>query len=220
MSEDDHPHKVDTPEETYWQARHELAAAARALNETVVSTDISLDTAAEIAEAMRQLTQRLKKEPQVTGLVDMARRKDRGSIDNIMGELVAMAGRSHPSAPALTWHEEPNRIVGEVIFGPAFEGPPGHTHGGWVAGILDHLMGMTHVKTGRPGMTSGLSVRYLKPTPLNTLIHISAEATEIDERRTEVTASMRVGDTLTATAEAIFVRVDAAKFGLDTKDRH
>lgn len=220
MSEDDHPHKVDTPEETYWQARHELAAAARALNETVVSTDISLDTAAEIAEAMRQLTQRLKKEPQVTGLVDMARRKDRGSIDNIMGELVAMAGRSHPSAPALTWHEEPNRIVGEVIFGPAFEGPPGHTHGGWVAGILDHLMGMTHVKTGRPGMTSGLSVRYLKPTPLNTLIHISAEATEIDERRTEVTASMRVGDRLTATAEAIFVRVDAAKFGLDTKDRH
>ena len=220
MSEDDHPHKVDTPEETYWQARHELAAAARALNETVVSTDISLDTAAEIAEAMRQLTQRLKKEPQVTGLVDMARRKDRGSIDNIMGELVAMAGRSHPSAPALTWHEEPNRIVGEVIFGPAFEGPPGHTHGGWVAGILDHLMGMTHVKTGRPGMTSGLSVRYLKPTPLNTLIHISAEATEIDERRTEVTASMRVGDTLTATAEAIFVRVDAAKFGLDAKDRH
>ena len=220
MSEDDHPHKVDTPEETYWQARHELAAAARALNETVVSTDISLDTAAEVAEAMRQLTQRLKKEPQVTGLVDMARRKDRGSIDNIMGELVAMAGRSHPSAPALTWHEEPNRIVGEVIFGPAFEGPPGHTHGGWVAGILDHLMGMTHVKTGRPGMTSGLSVRYLKPTPLNTLIHISAEATEIDERRTEVTASMRVGDTLTATAEAIFVRVDATKFGLDTKDRH
>ena len=169
---------------------------------------------------MRQLTQRLKKEPQLTGFVDMARRKDRGSIDNIMGELVAMAGRSHPSAPALTWHEEPNRIVGEVMFGPAFEGPPGHTHGGWVAGILDHLMGMTHVKTGRPGMTSGLSVRYLKPTPLNTLIHISAEATEIDERRTEVTASMRVGDTLTATAEAIFVRVDAAKFGLDAKDRH
>lgn len=220
MSEDDHPHKVGSPEETYWQARHELATAARALNEALVSTDISLDIAADFTEAVRQLTQRLKKEPQVTGLVDMARRRDRGSIDSVMGELVAMAGRSHPSAPALTWREEPNRIVGEVIFGPAFEGPPGHTHGGWVAGILDHLMGMTHVKTGRPGMTSGLSVRYIKPTPLNTAIHISAEASDIDERRTEVTASMRVGDTITATAEAIFVRVDAAKFGLDAKDSH
>ena len=213
-----HPYQVEPSEDRYWQARHELAAAARALNETVVSTDISLDTATDITEEMRQLTQRLKKEPQLTGFVDMARRKDRGSIDNVMGELVAMAGRSHPSAPALTWHEEPNRIVGEVVFGPAFEGPPGHAHGGWVAGILDHLMGMTHVKTGRPGMTSGLSVRYLKPTPLNTKIHVNAETTEIDERRTEVTASMRVGDTLTATAEAIFVRVDAAKFGLDAED--
>lgn len=218
MNGEGHPYQVEPSEDTYWQARHELAAAARALNETVVSTDISLDTATEITEAMRQLTQRLKKEPQLTGFVDMARRKDRGSIDNVMGELVAIAGRSHPSAPALTWHEEPNRIVGEVVFGPAFEGPPGHAHGGWVAGILDHLMGMTHVKTGRPGMTSGLSVRYLKPTPLNTKIHINAETTEIDERRTEVTASMRVGDTLTATAEAIFVRVDAAKFGLDAED--
>lgn len=218
MSGDGHPHQVNTPEETYWQARHALAAAARALNEAVVSTDISLDTATEITEAMRQLTQRLKKEPQVTGLVDMGRRKDRGSIQNIMSELVAMAGRSHPSAPALTWHEEPNRIVGEVVFGPAFEGPPGHTHGGWVAGILDHLMGMTHVNTGRPGMTSGLSVRYVRPTPLNTMIHIKAEATEIDERRTDVTASMRVGDMITATAEATFVRVDAAQFGLDAED--
>lgn len=215
MSGDRHRYGADTPEETYWQARHKLAAAARALNETVVSTDISPGTAAEITEAMTQLTTRLKKEPQVTGLVDMARRSDRGSMDNIMGELVAMAGRSHPSAPALTWHEEPNRIVGEVVFGQAFEGPPGHTHGGWVAGILDHLMGMTHVKTGRPGMTSGLSVRYIKPTPLNTMIHISAEANEIDERRTEVIASMRAGETITATAEAIFVRVDAAKFGFD-----
>ena len=218
MNGEGHPYQVEPSEDRYWQARHELAAAARALNETVVSTDISLDTATEITEAMRQLTQRLKKEPQLTGFVDMARRKDRGSIANIMSELVAMAGRSHPSAPALTWHEEPNRIVGEVVFGPAFEGPPGHAHGGWVAGILDHLMGMTHVKTGRPGMTSGLSVRYLKPTPLNTKIHVNAETTEIDERRTEVTASMRVGDTLTATAEAIFVRVDAAKFGLDAED--
>ena len=125
MNGEGHPYQVEPSEDRYWQARHELAAAARALNETVVSTDISLDTATEITEAMRQLTQRLKKEPQLTGFVDMARRKDRGSIDNVMGELVAMAGRSHPSAPALTWHEEPNRIVGEVVFGPAFEGPSG-----------------------------------------------------------------------------------------------
>ena len=62
----------------------------------------------------------------------------------------------------------------------------------------------------------GLSVRYLKPTPLNQVIEVSAEATELDEKRTEVKAVMRSGETTTATAEAIFVRVDRAKFGFES----
>ncbi len=84
-----------------------------------------------------------------------------------------------------------------------------------MAGILDHLMGMTHVRMGHPGMTGGLSVRYRRPTPLNTLIHVSAMAKELDERCTEVTAEMRHGEIVTATAEAIFIRVDSARFGFD-----
>ena len=52
-------------------------------------------------------------------------------------------------------------------------------------------MGMTHVHMGQPGMTSGLTVRYLKPTPLRQIIAISAVAEELDERRTEVKAEMR-----------------------------
>ena len=91
-------------------------------------------------------------------------------------------------------------------------------HGGWVAGVLDHLMGMTHVRTGHPGMTGGLSVRYLKPTPLNQRIEVSAQATELDDKRTEVKAEMRFGETTTATAEAIFVRVDREKFGFETPE--
>ena len=77
-------------------------------------------------------------------------------------------------------------------------------------------MGMTHVRTGHPGMTGGLSVRYLKPTPLNKIIHVSAEATALDDRRTEVRATMQYDEITTATAEAIFVRVDSARFGFDS----
>jgi len=76
-------------------------------------------------------------------------------------------------------------------------------------------MGMTHVHMGQPGMTSGLTVRYLKPTPLRQLIKISAVAEELDQRRTEVKAEMRCGDSLTATASAIFVQVDRARFGIE-----
>ena len=203
-------------EATYWQARQRLAAATRALNEKLVSTDITPEFAAALTEKIEDLTAELNQAEQVNGLVDMAKRGERGTIDNVMGELVAMAGRSHPCSPELLWQEEPNRIIGTVTFGQAFEGPPGHVHGGWVAGVLDHLMGMTHVRTGHPGMTGGLSVRYLKPTPLNQRIEVSAQATELDDKRTEVKAEMRFGETTTATAEAIFVRVDREKFGFET----
>ena len=203
-------------EATYWQARHRLAAATRVLNEKLVSTDIAPELAAALTEKIEDLTAELNQAEQVNGLVDMAKRGERGTIDNVMGELVAIAGRSHPCSPELLWQEEQNRIIGTVTFGQAFEGPPGHVHGGWVAGVLDHLMGMTHVRTGHPGMTGGLSVRYLKPTPLNQLIEVSADATELDDKRTEAKAEMRCGETTTATAEAIFVRVDREKFGFET----
>ena len=210
------PYDPGSQEATYWQARHRLAAATRALNEKLVSTDIGPELAATVTEKIDALTAELSQVEQVNGLIDMAKRGERGTIDNVMGELVAMAGKSHPCSPELIWQEKPNRIIGTVTFGQAFEGPPGHVHGGWVAGVLDHLMGMTHVRTGHPGMTGGLSVRYLKPTPLNQLIEVSAQATELDDKRTEVKAEMRFGETTTATAEAIFVRVDREKFGFET----
>ena len=215
MATTNNPYDPGSHEATYWQARHRLAAATRALNEKLVSSDIGPELAAALTEKIEELTAELNQAEQVNGLVDMAKRGERGTIDNVMGELVAMAGRSHPCSPELLWQEEPNRITGTVTFGQAFEGPPGHVHGGWVAGVLDHLMGMTHVRTGHPGMTGGLSVRYLKPTPLNQRIEVCAEATELDDKRTEVKAEMRCGDTTTATAEAIFVRVNREKFGFD-----
>ena len=210
------PYDPGSLEATYWQARQRLASATRALNEKLVSTDVDPELAAALTEKIEGLTAELSQAQQVDGLVDMAKRGERGTIDDVMGELVSVGGRSHPCSPELLWQEASNRITGTVKFNQAFEGPPGHAHGGWVAGVLDHIMGMTHVRTGHPGMTGGLSVRYLKPTPLNQLIEISAEATEIDDKRTEVTGTMRCGETTTATAEAIFVRVDRKKFGFDS----
>ena len=210
------PYDPGSQEATYWQARQRLASATRALNEKLVSTDIDPELAAALTEKIEGLAAELNQAPQVTGLVDMAKRGQRGTIDDVMGELVSVGGRSHPCSPELRWQEASNRITGTVKFGQAFEGPPGHVHGGWVAGVLDHLMGMTHVRTGHPGMTGGLSVRYLKPTPLNQRIEVSAQATELDDKRTEVKAEMRFGETTTATAEAIFVRVDREKFGFET----
>jgi len=207
---------TDATDDPYWRARHQLALAARQLNETLMSTDIPPKQALALSNELSRLTASLQDLPQVSGLMDLAGRRPQDGIDAIMGECVAMAGRSHPCSPDITWHAEPDQLRGTVIFGQAFEGPPGHVHGGWVAGVLDHLMGMTHVHMGQPGMTSGLTVRYLKPTPLKQTIAISAVAEALDQRRTEVKAVMRCGETITATASAIFVRVDRATFGIES----
>ena len=210
------PDNTDSTGGPYWRARRQLALAARQLNESLISADIPPEQALELSDELSRLAASLSVLPQVSGLMDMVGRRPQDGIDTIMGEFVAMAGRSHPCSPDLTWHAEAHQIRGTVTFSQAFEGPPGHVHGGWVAGILDHLMGMTHVHMGQPGMTSGLTVRYLKPTPLRQIIAISAVAEELDERRTQVNAEMRCGETITATATAIFVRVDRARFGIES----
>ena len=121
------PYKPDSTEATYWHARHKLTAAARVLNEKLVSSDITPELATELTLQIEQITTQLSAAKQIEGLVDMSRQPNRGTVDNIMGELVAIAGRSHPCAPTLSWAEEGNRIHGTVTFGQAFEGPPGHT---------------------------------------------------------------------------------------------
>ena len=62
-------------------------------------------------------------------------------------------------------------IKGTVTFGSAYEGPPGHVHGGYVAAAFDELLGMTQSLGGMPGMTGTLTVRYRRPTPLRTELH-------------------------------------------------
>ena len=114
------PYEPDSVEATYWQARHRLAAAARALNEKLVSSDINPELAAALTQKIDALTAKLSQAQQVDGLIDMAKRGERGTIDDVMGELVSVGGRSHPCSPELRWQEASNRITGTVRFSQAF----------------------------------------------------------------------------------------------------
>ena len=68
------PYEPGSKEATYWQARHRLAAATRALNEKLVSTDIGPELAAALTEKIEDLAAELSQAKQVNGLVDMAKR--------------------------------------------------------------------------------------------------------------------------------------------------
>ncbi|MBI4628876.1 MAG: PaaI family thioesterase [Candidatus Rokubacteria bacterium] len=58
-------------------------------------------------------------------------------------------------------------VLSPIIIPRRFEGPPGTAHGGIVAAYLDEVLaGAALNHTGRIHITGELTVRYLRPTPI------------------------------------------------------
>lgn len=66
----------------------------------------------------------------------------------------AVVGLRNPVAPPLVIHHEPDGVVwSEFVLGAPYEGPPGNVHGGVCALVLDHVLGATAHRPGRPART-------------------------------------------------------------------
>lgn len=82
---------------------------------------------------------------------------------------VAIGVRNAIAPPLHVRHSETGRATAELTLGAAYEGPPGQVHGGVCALLLDHVLGATAHRPGRPAVTGTLTIRYLAPTPLGPL---------------------------------------------------
>ena len=123
-----------------------------------------------------------------------------------------MIGLANPLAPPADLRVEANRVVGSVVFGSAYEGPPGHCHGGYLAATFDELLGMAQTLSGQSGMTGTLIVRYRRPTPLHRRIDLEAELVRVDGRKVTVAGRSVCDGQLTAESEGIFISMDASRF--------
>jgi acyl-coenzyme A thioesterase PaaI-like protein len=123
-------------------------------------------------------------------------------------------GRRNAIAPPLVVDPpsvtaEGRRVVrGRATLGTAYEGPPHGVHGGWVSALFDELLGTAQQLLNQAGVTATLSVRYRDITPLDEELRFEAWIHEDRGRRVVARATCHAGDTLTADAEALFVRVD------------
>ncbi len=60
-------------------------------------------------------------------------------------------------------------VLSPIIIPARFAGPPGSAHGGIVAGYLDEVLAGAAVRhSGRIHLTGELTVRYVRPVPLET----------------------------------------------------
>ena len=62
---------------------------------------------------------------------------------------------------------DPKLLITRVKFKPKAEGPPAHVHGGATAGLIDEVMGVLVWHHSHSCLTEALSLRYLRPVPLN-----------------------------------------------------
>lgn len=116
-----------------------------------------------------------------------------------------LIGIRNPVAPPLTVHRNADGAVWtEVTLGPAYEGPPGHAHGGVCAMILDHVLGATAHQPGRPAYTGTLTLRYVRGTPLGP-VRVEAWVDRIDGVKTFAKGHIADNQGITVEADGVFI---------------
>jgi acyl-coenzyme A thioesterase PaaI-like protein len=128
-----------------------------------------------------------------------------GPADAMLAERSPISGRSNPLAPPLHLEMTEGVTRAWAVWTDAYEGPPGCLHGGWVAAAFDDLMGLAQMASGKAGFTGTLTVKMLKPTPLNERIDYEAWLDHVDGRKIWCKATARHGDEVLGEAEIVFI---------------
>lgn len=127
----------------------------------------------------------------------------------------AVIGIRNPIAPPLEIHHDATgKSFCDFHLGAAYEGPPGHVHGGVAALILDHLLGEAASDGINPRLTGTISFRYVRATRLGHL-HAEAITTRIDGVKTFAAGHLADEEGVTVEAEGVFILPRWARDGGD-----
>jgi uncharacterized protein (TIGR00369 family) len=107
------------------------------------------------------------------------------------------------------YDEERDCFVCRFRLGKRYTGPPGHTHGGIIATILDEAMGKVNKLRHVVALTSRITVEYLKPVPLNQPLRVESREVSVRGRRHINMAEIldRKGAVL-ARSRGLFIAID------------
>lgn len=190
----------------HWAAKRRVADAIRELTEVLNTSAPPGQELHEIAERLEATTARFKEMERIYGRLAFCEAEKYGHYGEIFHEMSPLSGQGNPLAPPLRMWLDNGEAFGTANLGWAYEGPPAHVHGGYVAALFDDFMGMAQRLANNAGMTGTLTIRYRKPTPLNTLLRLHAWVGSSEGRKTVMHATIHAGDTLTAECEALFIR--------------
>lgn len=191
-----------------WRARRRVASALRSLGSLVVRGDLDADALVTVEDTLDRLVAQYGNCPDIGDRRDYMRSVGIvGPRNRLAMELSAVAGRSNASSlPMVLSQDEHGRLIGTIAPTVAHEGPPGFLHGGLVAALFDEFLGLAQTQLRRPpAMTGTLSVRYLKPTPLDGVLQFRIGGIRCEGRKRFINGALWSDGVQTATCDAIFI---------------
>ena len=196
------------PYNNLWATRRRIARQLRDLNDRLLTHDIAHEDLLAIERTLDKLQALGAGTPEIHGrLAWAAADGDHGTYHLLSRETTPIAGHANAMSPPL--HMWLDRDKGEayatITLGWAYEGPPKCVHGGWIAALFDEFLGCAQLLSGDTGVTGHLSVRYKKPTPLNTELQLFATVKEVHGRKIVMEGSISANGVVTATCEGLFV---------------
>jgi acyl-coenzyme A thioesterase PaaI-like protein len=186
-------------------AKHRLVREVKRIVDDVALLDVGaneIDDLNDFADEACTLADRVERAPSLRAFGGAA---VAGPADAVLAERSPISGRSNPLAPPLHLEVTDGVTRAWAVWTDAYEGPPGCLHGGWVAAAFDDLMGLAQMASGKAGFTGTLTVKMMKPTPLNRRIDYEAWLDRVDGRKIWCKASARHGDELLGEAEIVFI---------------
>jgi uncharacterized protein (TIGR00369 family) len=167
----------------------ELGAELRALADLATRTEVPVAVLRQTAQRLAELAPALRE--RIRSVTEPA------SVDSLLGGVRMFSpviGAGNPIAPPMPVTVGEDGAEGRCTLGTAYEGPPMHVHGGVSAMLLDQVLGHASAATGSPGVTTDLTVRYLRPVPLDVPIRVRARVVEAQGRRTVVVGGIARAD--------------------------
>ena len=178
-----------------------LTESVRELIDATIRTQVDAESVAEAKAAIDAATARLRSS-QLDGPFGI-----RFSADgDQMPWGNAVIGLRNPTAPPLIVEKATDgSVFADFYLGAAYEGPPGHVHGGVAALILDHVLGEAASSAARPRLTGTITMRYLRTTPLGPL-RVEARIDRTEGYKTYAVGHIADAEGNTVEAEGVFIQ--------------
>ena len=201
------------------EARGAAAAALRYLIHAFAAHDPDDDELGVIASAATSLTERLDGAAPRDRMALMRAAIGTGATPSFPEMTAgsgfsdrAVGGGTNPTSVDVEVRFEGDEVIATVVLRRAFEGAPGRAHGGIVAAAFDDVTGFVIGVLREPAFTGELTVRYVKPVPVDQPLEMRARLRGRERRKLFIEAEAHHGDELVATCKAIYITVDPTRF--------